>query len=78
MPLFGNKEDKQKKKQDKINDRNEKKENRRAFRLEKIKEVTAKIYAVAAKRKWLFLVVNSWVTGVLSAQNFFFQLISRF
>ena len=58
MPLFGNKEDKEKKKQDKINDRNEKKENRRAFRLEKIKEVSNKALAVAAKRKWLVFLIG--------------------
>ena len=65
MPLFGNKEEREKKKQDKIDNRNEKKENRRAFRLEKIKEVTAKIYAVAAKRKWLFLIIAAAIVAYL-------------
>ena len=65
MPLFGNKEEREKKKQDKIDNRNEKKENRRAFRLEKIKEVTAKFYAVAAKRKWLFLIIAAAIVAYL-------------
>ena len=44
MPLF-------KKKQDKDKPLNDKKESRRDFRLAKIKEVTAKAYAVANKRR---------------------------
>tara|TARA_Y100000310_G_scaffold207703_1_gene208229 strand:- start:428 stop:688 length:261 start_codon:yes stop_codon:yes gene_type:complete len=37
---------------------NEKKESRKGYRLDKIKAVTAKAYAVATKRKWLvFLIV---------------------
>ena len=58
MPLFKNKQD---------NDKptNDKKENRRDFRLAKIQEVTAKSYAVAAKRKWLFLMIAAVIAGYL-------------
>ena len=46
------------KKDDKTSDREDKKEVKRNYKLEKIKEVTAKAYAVASKRKWLvFLIV---------------------
>ena len=50
MPLF-------KKKENKDKPLNDKKESRRDFRLAKIQEVTAKAYAVANKRKWLFFVI---------------------
>ena len=55
MPIF-------KKKDEKTND---KKENRREFRLARIQEITAKAYAIAAKRKWLFLMIVSIITGYL-------------
>tara|TARA_R110002051_G_scaffold208903_1_gene274829 strand:+ start:1078 stop:1359 length:282 start_codon:yes stop_codon:yes gene_type:complete len=43
---------------EKKDDREDKKDSRRNYKLEKIKEVTAKAYAVARKRKWLvFLIV---------------------
>ena len=58
MPLFGNKEDR-------ASGRNEKKENRRNFRLEKIRELTAKFYAVAAKRKWLFFMIVAAIAAYL-------------
>jgi hypothetical protein len=44
---------KSEKKDEKTSDKEDKKEGRRNYRLEKIKEVTAKAYAVATKRKWL-------------------------
>ena len=59
MPLFNrSKEDKDKKP-------SEKKESRREFRLEKIKELTAKAYAVAAKRKWLVLMIGAAIAAYL-------------
>ena len=58
MPLFGNKEDR-------AAGRKEKKENRRNFRLEKIRELTAKFYAVAAKRKWLFFMIVAAIAAYL-------------
>jgi len=58
MPLF-------RKREDRTNGREDKKENRRNFRIEKIQEVTAKTYAVAAKRKWLFLLIAAIITGYL-------------
>tara|TARA_R110000824_G_scaffold308087_1_gene495642 strand:- start:27 stop:308 length:282 start_codon:yes stop_codon:yes gene_type:complete len=43
---------------EKKDDREDKKDSKRNYKLEKIKEVTAKAYAVASKRKWLvFLIV---------------------
>ena len=60
MPLFKkNNEDKDKKKP------SDKKESRRNFRLARIQEVTAKAYAVAAKRKWLFLIIAAVIVGYL-------------
>jgi N12 class adenine-specific DNA methylase len=38
--------------------RDEKKENKQTFKLEKIREVTAKAYAVATKRKWLVFLIG--------------------
>ena len=58
MPLF-------KKKQDKDKPLNDKKESRRDFRLAKIQEVTAKAYAVANKRKWLFFVIAGAIVAYL-------------
>ena len=48
MPLFGgNKEEREKRKKDK-----------QSYRLERIKALTAKAYAVAAKRKWLVYLIG--------------------
>ncbi len=58
MPLF-------KKKQDKDNTVNDKKKSRRDFRLAKIQEVTAKAYAVANKRKWLFFIIAGAIVAYL-------------
>ena len=55
MPLF--KKDKDNKKEDRKDDRKDKVESRRNYRLEKINALKEKIYAVAAKRKWLFLII---------------------
>ena len=48
MPLFGNRN-----KEGRNEDRQERTSSRRAYRLERIKVLTAKAYAVATKRKWL-------------------------
>ena len=53
MGWFGNSEDKKKRTEDK----KKRTESRRSYRLEKIKALTAKFYAVAAKRKWLVLMM---------------------
>ena len=47
MPLFGNKEE-----------RGKRRENRQSYRIEKINALTAKAYAVAAKRKWLVYLIG--------------------
>jgi len=57
-----------KKKNDKREDKKERVENRRSFRLDKIKEVTAKAYAEAEKRKWLVFLI-----GALIAAYFIFK-----
>jgi hypothetical protein len=58
MPLF-------KKKEDKNKPTNDKKESRRDFRLAKIQEVTAKAYAIANKRKWLFFIIAGAIVAYL-------------
>ena len=63
MPIFNR--DKTKDKEDKANKRADKKDSRRNFRLARIQEVTAKAYAVAAKRKWLFLMIVAVIVGYL-------------
>lgn len=60
MPIL-----KKRNKEDKTNGRIEKKDSRRNFRLARIQEVTAKAYAVAAKRKWLFLMIAAVIVGYL-------------
>tara|TARA_R110000765_G_scaffold66922_1_gene129422 strand:+ start:1244 stop:1489 length:246 start_codon:yes stop_codon:yes gene_type:complete len=69
MPLFGNKnkedKDKEDNKESKKEERGDKKEKRRTFRLEKIRELTAKFYAVAAKRKWLTLMIVAAIAAYL-------------
>ena len=57
MPLF--------KKKENVDDKGDRKEDRRNFRLSKIQEITAKSYAVAAKRKWLFLMIAAVIAGYL-------------
>jgi len=43
---------------DKKNDRKGKTADKRSYRIEKIKELTAKAYAVATKRKWLVFLIG--------------------
>ena len=52
-------------KSDKKDDKEEKKETKRNYRLEKINAVKEKIYAVAAKRKWLFLILAAAIVAYL-------------
>ena len=52
-------------KNEKKDDKEEKKENKRNYRLEKINAVKEKIYAVAAKRKWLFLIIAAAIVAYL-------------
>tara|TARA_A100001201_G_C3993759_1_gene172408 strand:- start:333 stop:593 length:261 start_codon:yes stop_codon:yes gene_type:complete len=65
MPLFGNREDRQDKKKERKDRAAEKKETRRNFRLERIREITAKFYAVAAKRKWLVFLIVAAIAAYL-------------
>ena len=46
-------------------DRRNKLEAKRNYRLEKIEALKEKIYAVAAKRKWLFLIIAGVIVGYL-------------
>ena len=46
--------DKQSKQEDKL----DKVDSKRGYRLEKIKAITAKAYAVASKRKWLVFLIG--------------------
>ena len=62
MPLFKKKQDKDK---DKDKTVSEKKQSRRDFRLAKIQEITAKAYAVASKRKWLFFIIAGAIVAYL-------------
>tara|TARA_Y100000296_G_scaffold82047_1_gene110529 strand:- start:298 stop:543 length:246 start_codon:yes stop_codon:yes gene_type:complete len=52
-------------KEDKKAEREEKVNSRRSFRLEKIREVTAKAYAVATKRKWLVFMIGAAIAAYL-------------
>lgn len=66
MPLFKRRKEKEgKPENDRSAERTERKENRRTFRLEKIKEVTAKFYAVATKRKWLVFLIVAAIAAYL-------------
>jgi len=56
---------KSEKKEEKVSGREDKKENKRNYRLEKIKEVTAKAYAVATKRKWLVFLIVAAIAAYL-------------
>ena len=46
-------------------DRRKKLEAKRSYRLEKIEALKEKIYAVASKRKWLFLIIAAVIVGYL-------------
>ena len=52
-------------KMDKKDAKEEKKENRRNFVIERIHSVKEKFYAVAAKRKWLFLIIGAAIVAYL-------------
>jgi hypothetical protein len=65
MPLFKKKEEREQSKDDKRKGLNDRKESRRSFRLEKIKEITAKAYAVANKRKWLVFMIVAAIAAYL-------------
>ena len=52
-------------KSEKKDSKEEKKETKRDYRLEKINAVKEKIYAVAAKRKWLFLIIAAAIVAYL-------------
>jgi len=45
--------------------KNKKKDQRRQYRIEKINAVKEKIYAVAAKRKWLFFIIVGAIAAYL-------------
>jgi len=60
MPLLKNKN-----KEDNKDDKGDRKEDRRDFKLSKIQEITAKSYAVAAKRKWLFFLIAALIVGYI-------------
>jgi hypothetical protein len=59
------KEDRENKKENKKEDRSEKVSGRRSYRLDKIKELTAKAYAVATKRKWLVFMIGAAIAAYL-------------
>ncbi len=52
-------------KEDKKEGREEKLDSRRGYKLEKIREVTAKAYAVATKRKWLVFMIGAAIAAYL-------------
>tara|TARA_R110000824_G_scaffold103501_1_gene245926 strand:+ start:388 stop:645 length:258 start_codon:yes stop_codon:yes gene_type:complete len=58
-------EQKEDKKEDKKDEREEKLDSRRGYKLEKIREVTAKAYAVATKRKWLVFMIGAAIAAYL-------------
>jgi uncharacterized membrane protein YkvA (DUF1232 family) len=49
----------------KENNKENKKDKRREFRLQKIRELTAKFYAVASKRKWLVFMIIAAIAAYL-------------
>ena len=59
------KEDRENKKENKKEDRSERVSDKRSYKLEKIKEVTAKAYAVATKRKWLVFMIGAAIAAYL-------------
>jgi hypothetical protein len=56
---------KQEAKDSKLENREDKKENKRDYRLERIKQITAKAYAVATKRKWLVFLIVAAIAAYL-------------
>ena len=59
------KEDRENKKENKKEDRSERVSDKRSYRLDKIKELTAKAYAVATKRKWLVFMIGAAIAAYL-------------
>ena len=51
-------DDNKKKSEERREARSERTEGKRDYKLEKIKELTAKAYAVASKRKWLVFLIG--------------------
>tara|TARA_R110000851_G_scaffold193627_1_gene344360 strand:- start:178 stop:453 length:276 start_codon:yes stop_codon:yes gene_type:complete len=56
---------KQEAKDSKLEDKEDKKEDKRNYKLERIREVTAKAYAVASKRKWLVFMIVAAIAAYL-------------
>ena len=53
------------KKEDRKERREEKVEERRSYRLERLSAIKDKLYAVAAKRKWLFFIIAGAIVAYL-------------
>ena len=58
-------DDNKKKSEERKEARSERTEGKRDYRLEKIKELTAKAYAVASKRKWLVFMIVAAIAAYL-------------
>jgi|TARA_R110000824_G_scaffold372234_1_gene562335 hypothetical protein len=52
-------------KENRQEDRKDRKDGRRTFKLDKIRETTAKAYAVASKRKWLVFLIGAAIAAYL-------------
>ena len=52
-------------KEEKKEERKEKVKERREYRLEKLNAIKEKVYAVAAKRKWLFFIIAGAIVAYL-------------
>jgi hypothetical protein len=59
------KEERENKRDNKKEDRSERVSDKRSYKLEKIKEITAKAYAVATKRKWLVFMIGAAIAAYL-------------
>ena len=58
-------DDNKKKSEERREARSERTEGKRDYKLEKIKELTAKAYAVASKRKWLVFMIVAAIAAYL-------------
>ena len=58
-------EERQKAREERAAERAAKKQARRDYRIEKIHALKEKFYAVAAKRKWLFLIIGAAIVAYL-------------
>ena len=67
-------DDNKKKSEERREARSERTEGKRDYKLEKIKELTAKAYAVASKRKWLVFMIGIGLIAylVISSGGFSF------